>query len=342
MKFYLLPFSILIFYNSANATIKDSTVYYHLHDSVNAVQFLAEISITEINNKQKAVAGIKTDAVKLSLKSEKKNREIVFEFPVSASVVATGLKVDADEKGEISFGYNWTIHETYKLLVALATDSAENFSLYSGYAWLPNENKWKLIGTCKIAGRWNTLQDPASFVSGPNSGALSLRIGQVWCQGNNGNWTNLKEEKFPTPVINLFSHQDSLAQHQKDLQLIRKAIVKGNTDARESAEDLYYKIEKEGTGRQVTAKDTVTVFYKLTLLNDSTIVNQTSDKPATFPLNRLIKGWQIGLSLCKVGGRIKLIIPSNLAYSIRTRSAKIPPNSILVFDIEVVDAKSPL
>jgi FKBP-type peptidyl-prolyl cis-trans isomerase len=55
----------------------------------------------------------------------------------------------------------------------------------------------------------------------------------------------------------------------------------------------------------------------------------------------LIRGWQIGVPLCKVGGKIRLVIPSNLAYSIRTRAAKIPPNSILVFEIEVVDAKSP-
>lgn len=51
----------------------------------------------------------------------------------------------------------------YKLLIAVATDSSENFSLYSGYVWLPKEVKWKLIGTCKIEGRWNTLQSPATF-----------------------------------------------------------------------------------------------------------------------------------------------------------------------------------
>ena len=41
----------------------------------------------------------------------------------------------------------------------------------------------------------------------------------------------------------------------------------------------------------------------------------------------------------KVGGKIRIILPSHLAYSIRTRSPRIPPNSILVFEIEVVDAK---
>jgi FKBP-type peptidyl-prolyl cis-trans isomerase len=43
--------------------------------------------------------------------------------------------------------------------------------------------------------------------------------------------------------------------------------------------------------------------------------------------------------LCKVGGKIRIIIPSGLAYGIRTRSMAIPPNQVLVFDVEVVAAK---
>ena len=77
------------------------------------------------------------------------------------------------------------------------------------------------------------------------------------------------------------------------------------------------------------------------MFKDGSVFDETKDKPATFPLKRLIMGWQIGVPLCKVGGKIKIIIPSNLGYSIRTRAAKIPPNSILVFEIEVVDAKAP-
>ena len=100
---------------------------------------------------------------------------------------------------------------------------------------------------------------------------------------------------------------------------------------------------KEGTGRQVSLNDTVVAQYKGYLFADGTLYfDQTKDKPATFPLKRLIMGWQIGVPLCKVGGKIKLVIPSDLAYSIRTRAANIPPNSILVFEIEVVEVKPAL
>ena len=85
--------------------------------------------------------------------------------------------------------------------------------------------------------------------------------------------------------------------------------------------------------------DTVTVLYKGSLLKDGSVFDETKKEPVSFPLNRLIKGWQIGLPLCRVGGKIKLIIPSAQAYSIRSRSKDIPPNSVLVFEIEVVGVK---
>jgi FKBP-type peptidyl-prolyl cis-trans isomerase FklB len=53
----------------------------------------------------------------------------------------------------------------------------------------------------------------------------------------------------------------------------------------------------------------------------------------------LIRGWQVGLEGTRVGEKVKLLIPSGLAYSIRTRSPMIPPNSILVFEIETIAVK---
>lgn len=340
MKRMLTCFLILSVSVSSKASDKDSTIFYNLPDSVKAVQFMAEINVQAINSKKEMFAGIQTDIVSLSLESDKGEKEIVFGFPKTAEVKAAGLGIDIKEKGELEWKYNWSVNETYKLLIATASDSAENFSLYSGYIWLPKENKWKLIGTCKISGQWNTLLEPASFFpTGPKG--MPAAIGQVWVLRNNGSWKNMKEDKQPSPTINLFGHVDSVAQHQTEIRLIDDAIASGKTDAKQNEQGVYYTMMKEGTGRQVSLNDTVTVFYKGSLLSDGSVFDQTKEKPATFPLKRLIKGWQIGVPHCKVGGKIKLVIPSDLAYSIRTRAAKIPPNSILVFEIEVLDAKSP-
>ena len=330
--FTLLAFTFL----NSFANNKDSLIYYQLPDSVKAVSFLAEVSVGTITTKKEVFAGIKTDVVKLSLESDKKDKEIVFEFPSSASVVANGLGVKA-EKGELSWNYNWMENESYKLLIATASDSAGNFALYSGYIFLPNEKKWKLIGTCKILGQWNTLKQPATFRSQIKNNSLQLNIHEAWCQRNNGSWKNLLEKNLSFPVVNLFSHVDSLEQ----LEIDKKLITAANTDAKNIHDGVYYTILKEGNGRQVSVNDTVSVFYKGYLLSDNSVFDQTKDKPAIFPLKRLIMGWQIGVPLCKVGGKIKIIIPSNIGYSIRTRGAKIPPNSVLVFEIEVVDAKAP-
>ena len=330
--FTLLTFTFL----NSFANSKDSLIYYQLPDSVKAVSFLAEVSVGTIATKKEVFAGIKTDVVKLSLESDKKEREIVFEFPSSAIVIANGLAVKA-EKGVLSWNYNWMENESYKMLIATASDSAGNFAVYSGYIFLPKEKKWKLIGTCKILGQWNTLKQPATFRSQIKNNSLQLNIHEAWCQRNNGSWKNLLEKNLSFPVVNLFSHVDSLEQ----LEIDKKLITAANTDAKNIHDGVYYTILKEGNGRQVSVNDTVIAYYKGYLLKDGSIFDETKDKPAIFPLKRLIMGWQIGVPLCKVGGKIKIIIPSNLGYSIRTRAAKIPPNSVLVFEIVVVDAKSP-
>src|SRR6187399_403738 len=334
MKRILTFTFLLFFFSNLFANSKDSLIYYPLPDSVKAVSFLADISVGTIATKKNVFAGIKTDVVKLSLEPDKKEREVVFEFPSSATVLANGLGVKV-EKGELSWSYNWMENENYKLLIATASDSAGNFALYSGYIFLPKEKKWKLIGTCKILGQWNTLKQPATFRSQIKKNPLQLNIHEAWCQRNNGSWKNLLEKDLSFPVVNLLSHVDSLEQ----LEVDKKLITAANADVK-NIDGVYYTILKEGTGRQVSVNDTVTAFYKGYLLKDGSVFDGTKDKPAIFPLKRLIMGWQIGVPLCKIGGKIKIIIPSNLGYSIRTRAAKIPPNSVLVFEIEVVDAKA--
>jgi len=334
-------FILFTFINSF-AYNKDSVIYFALPDSVKAVQFMAEIKVQSYNKKKFFSSGIKTDTVSLSIQNYYGSRRISF---YSRGILLNnihGLNVRIDRKNrDMVFNYNWEMNETYRLLISQATDSAGNFSLYSGYIFLPKENKWKLIGTVKIEGRWNTIQQPAFFYRNGKKQNISVTTGEVWCQRQNGSWKNMLQKNTVLPVVNLYSHIDSLEQLQIDKKLITQAIAENKTNAKQDHEGVYYTILKEGTGRQVSVNDTVIAYYKGYLFKDNSVFDQTKDKPATFPLKRLIVGWQIGVPLCKVGGKIKIIIPSNLGYSIRTRSAKIPPNSILVFEIEVVDAKAP-
>ena len=94
----------------------------------------------------------------------------------------------------------------------------------------------------------------------------------------------------------------------------------------------------EGTGEEVQPGATVTAHYTGALCANGVIFQSSHDmgQPATFPLTHVIEGWQKGVPGMKVGGTRRLLIPAAMAYGAGSPSASIPPNSDLVFDIELV------
>lgn len=101
---------------------------------------------------------------------------------------------------------------------------------------------------------------------------------------------------------------------------------------------LYLELEA-GSGESPKPTDQVSVHYTGWLLDGKKFdSSRDRDQPATFPVNRVIPGWIEGLQLMKVGGKCKLLIPSALAYGKRGRPG-IPPNSPLLFDIELLEIK---
>jgi FKBP-type peptidyl-prolyl cis-trans isomerase len=110
-----------------------------------------------------------------------------------------------------------------------------------------------------------------------------------------------------------------------------------------TASGLKYWVLKKGDGAvSPKATDTVTVHYHGTLLNGTVFDSSVERKqPASFPLNRVIPGWTEGLQLMKKGDKFKFEIPAKLAYGERSPSPKIPPNSPLVFEVELLEIKAP-
>ena len=94
----------------------------------------------------------------------------------------------------------------------------------------------------------------------------------------------------------------------------------------------------QGTGDVVPEGATITAHYTGALAVDGTIFQSSHDfgDPATFSLYQVIEGWFQGVPGMKVGGTRRLLIPSDLAYGSKRAAANIPPNSDLVFDIELV------
>lgn len=104
---------------------------------------------------------------------------------------------------------------------------------------------------------------------------------------------------------------------------------------------LQYEVLEEGEGPKPAATDTVTTHYEGRLI-DGEVFDSSYDRgePASFPLNRVIAGWTEGLQLMSPGAKYRLYVPSELAYGDQG-AGTIPPNSTLIFDVELLDVATP-
>jgi FKBP-type peptidyl-prolyl cis-trans isomerase FklB len=103
---------------------------------------------------------------------------------------------------------------------------------------------------------------------------------------------------------------------------------------------LQYKILTEGSGKTPKATDTVTVHYRGTLINGTEFDSSYKrGQPVTFQVNGVIRGWNEALQLMKGGSKWQLFIPPELAYGERAAGPQIPPNSTLIFEVELISVK---
>jgi len=102
---------------------------------------------------------------------------------------------------------------------------------------------------------------------------------------------------------------------------------------------LQYKVVEMGSGPRPSATDTVKVHYRGTFL-DGQQFDSSYDRgaPAEFPLNGVIAGWTEGVQLMPVGSKFEFYIKPELAYG-RNGNQGIPPNSPLVFEVELLEIK---
>jgi FKBP-type peptidyl-prolyl cis-trans isomerase len=394
--------------NAASVHLK-----YPLGDSIKAVAFYNEITIPEnadIIHSYYMACGFARGYFGIQVNSPTERRVIFSVWDsgkeaVDRNKVADSNKVQLMAKGEDVFAdgfgnegtgghshwvYPWKTGQTYKMMVTALADSASQTTIYTGYFFIPEIQKWKLIASFKAPHDGQALHNLYSFNEnfvGLN-GQLQRKafFGNQWVQKESGQWKEVTQSSFSydatgkagdridygggvadgkfylwnggfqkatakygdvfnrpatnqRPMIDWTKNADSARQAEKDKQMIFAAVQNKQLDTTGSKDGVYYYMLREGTGEHFSANDTVTVNYKGSLLKDGSVFDQTKDKPAVFPLKRLIRGWQLAVPMCRVGGKIRIIIPSGLAYTIRSRSKDIPPNSVLVFDIEVLSVK---
>ncbi len=124
-----------------------------------------------------------------------------------------------------------------------------------------------------------------------------------------------------------------LAAQKYFVELAKKPGIKKDPSG------FYYEILKEGKGKSPTMQNTVKLHYHGTLI-DGTVFDSSVDRgqPATFPMGGVIKGFSGGLTHVKVGGKIRIHIPSDLGYGDNPRpGGKIKPGDTLVFECELLE-----
>jgi FKBP-type peptidyl-prolyl cis-trans isomerase FkpA len=100
---------------------------------------------------------------------------------------------------------------------------------------------------------------------------------------------------------------------------------------------MLYQIVSSGNGATASLSSLVSVRYTGKLMN-GTVFDSRTTTPAEFTLGQVITGWQLGVPLIQKGGKIRLIIPSSLAYGC-TATGPIPADAVLFFEIELVDVR---
>ena len=150
-------------------------------------------------------------------------------------------------------------------------------------------------------------------------------------------------EAYTQNINQLFqARMQVAAQKQKELAkpFLEKAAKE--KDAQKTASGLIYQQIKAGTGAQPKASDIVKVHYTGTFIDGKEFDSSVKrGEPAEFPLGQVIPCWTEGVGKMKVGGKAKLVCPSDIAYGDQGRPPIIPGGSTLIFEVELLDVKPP-
>jgi FKBP-type peptidyl-prolyl cis-trans isomerase FklB len=130
------------------------------------------------------------------------------------------------------------------------------------------------------------------------------------------------------------------AEAQENLKVGQDFLAQNKTKdgIQETESGLQYEVLVEGKGEIPEATSKVKTHYHGTFI-DGRIIDSSVDRgePATFPVNGVIRGWTEALTMMPVGSKWKLYIPSDLAYGSQGASGSIPPNTTLVFEVELLE-----
>ncbi|RYZ52534.1 MAG: peptidylprolyl isomerase, partial [Sphingobacteriales bacterium] len=171
-----------------------------------------------------------------------------------------------------------------------------------------------------------------------------------------------KRKKLIYEVVMVSIKSDSVIRKEREVQAqgqqtideqkLQEYFTKNNLQPTRAASGLYYVMSAPGSGNTPKPGQAVTVNYTGKTIDGTTFDTNLDPQfghaePFTFVIGQgqVIQGWDEGVAMMRKGGKAKLFVPSGLAYGPNSPAPTVPPNSILIFDVEVLkieDAESPV
>ncbi len=154
---------------------------------------------------------------------------------------------------------------------------------------------------------------------------------------------NARREKIQAAAAKQ-AQLNAVAQNAKDAAQIQAYLKKNKAVAKKTVGGTYYIVKRAGTGLPPKKGQTVRVLYRGTVLATGKEFDSSAkhgNEPIAFPLGagQVIPGWDQGIAMLTKGSKAVLLIPSTLAYGPRGAGADIPANTVLRFEVELVDFK---
>lgn len=153
-----------------------------------------------------------------------------------------------------------------------------------------------------------------------------------------GKFQGLLQERQAAQMAKYEEEQKAKAAELQKLTANFLAENRKKKGVKETKSGLQYEIIKEGTGRAIKPNDIIKMKFVASFPTGEAFDTTAKYNPIQFPAQRVFPGWDEAALLMKVGGKYRFVFPPKLAFGDRG-SGPIPPNAIIIFDVEVVDAE---
>ena len=210
---------------------------------------------------------------------------------------------------------------------------------------------------------FKTFEDSLSYVLGLQTGeqtkrdSLKLNL-DLFTRGFNDAQDTTQKRAFADSTVSMVfgkfqtimqarqSNQMAQVEAQQkakaaELQKLTATFLVDNkkkSGVRETASGLQYQVIKEGTGRAITPNDLIKMKFVASFATGEVFDSTAKYNAIQFPAQRVLPGWDEAAKMMKIGGKYKFVFPPKLAFGDKG-SGPIPPNAIIIFDVEVLDAE---